>query len=78
MRRIVVTGLGGVCPIGNDIETIWKNALAGKSGVGAVTALFISGLPRLFKPSKTAVLIPKKKICDASAAPWVRASAAFR
>lgn len=37
MRRVVVTGLGGVCPIGNDIETIWKNALAGKSGVGAVT-----------------------------------------
>lgn len=37
MRRVVVTGLGGVCPIGNDIETIWKNALAGKSGVGPVT-----------------------------------------
>lgn len=37
MRRVVVTGLGAVCPIGNDIETIWKNALAGKSGVGPVT-----------------------------------------
>ena len=37
MRRVVVTGLGAVSPIGNDIETIWKNALAGKSGVGPVT-----------------------------------------
>ena len=37
MRRVVVTGLGAVCPIGNDVETIWKNALEGKSGVGPVT-----------------------------------------
>ena len=37
MRRVVVTGLGAVCPIGNDVKTVWENALAGKSGVGPVT-----------------------------------------
>lgn len=37
MRRVVVTGLGAVCPIGNDVETLWKNALDGKSGVGPVS-----------------------------------------
>ena len=33
MRRVVVTGLGIVCPLGNSVEEAWKNALAGKSGV---------------------------------------------
>ena len=37
MRRVVVTGLGAVCPIGNDVQTIWVNALKGTSGVGPVT-----------------------------------------
>ena len=37
MRRIVVTGLGMVCPIGNDVETSWKNALAGVSGITNIT-----------------------------------------
>ena len=34
MRRVVVTGLGMVSPIGNDVQTSWENALAGKNGVG--------------------------------------------
>ena len=33
MRRVVLTGLGIVCPLGNSVEEAWKNALAGKSGV---------------------------------------------
>ena len=37
MRRVVVTGLGAVSPIGNDVETLWENALKGTSGVGPVT-----------------------------------------
>ncbi len=37
MRRVVVTGLGLVSPLGNDVETSWKNAVAGKSGVGTIT-----------------------------------------
>ncbi|WP_100487470.1 beta-ketoacyl-ACP synthase II [Sporolactobacillus pectinivorans] len=36
-RRVVVTGLGAVTPLGNDVETTWKNAIAGKSGIDIVT-----------------------------------------
>ncbi|MBV1917728.1 MAG: beta-ketoacyl-ACP synthase II [Sphingomonadaceae bacterium] len=37
MRRIVVTGLGLVTPMGADVETAWSNVLAGKSGAGPIT-----------------------------------------
>jgi 3-oxoacyl-[acyl-carrier-protein] synthase II len=36
-RRVVVTGLGIVCPVGNDVATAWRNLIAGKSGVGRIT-----------------------------------------
>jgi len=36
-RRVVITGIGAVTPVGNDAETSWKNILAGVSGVGPVT-----------------------------------------
>ncbi|WP_221792707.1 beta-ketoacyl-ACP synthase II [Aquisediminimonas sediminicola] len=37
MRRVVVTGLGLVTPLGSSVETTWKNILAGKSGAGTIT-----------------------------------------
>lgn len=37
MRRVVVTGLGMVSPLGGDVETTWKNILASKSGAGKIT-----------------------------------------
>lgn len=37
MRRVVVTGLGLVTPLGGDVETSWKNLIAGKSGAGPIT-----------------------------------------
>ncbi len=36
-RRVVVTGLGVVSPVGNDVETAWRNLLAGKSGVTRIS-----------------------------------------
>ncbi|KTE26441.1 MULTISPECIES: beta-ketoacyl-ACP synthase II [unclassified Sphingopyxis] len=37
MRRVVVTGLGLVTPLGGDVETTWANLIAGKSGAGPIT-----------------------------------------
>ncbi|MEO9600789.1 beta-ketoacyl-ACP synthase II [Parasphingorhabdus sp.] len=37
MRRVVVTGLGLVTPLGGDVETTWSNILASKSGAGKIT-----------------------------------------
>lgn len=36
-KRVVVTGLGALTPIGNDVQTTWENAIKGKSGVGPLT-----------------------------------------
>lgn len=37
MRRVVVTGLGALTPIGNDVDTFWKNAQDGVSGAAPIT-----------------------------------------
>lgn len=37
-RRVVVTGLGLLTPVGNTVEESWKNILAGKSGIAPITA----------------------------------------
>jgi 3-oxoacyl-[acyl-carrier-protein] synthase II len=37
-RRVVITGLGAVTPLGNDVEAFWENLTAGKSGAAEITA----------------------------------------
>ncbi|MCQ2288049.1 MAG: beta-ketoacyl-ACP synthase II [Muribaculaceae bacterium] len=37
LKRVVVTGLGAITPLGNDVETVWKNAVDGVSGAGPIT-----------------------------------------
>jgi 3-oxoacyl-[acyl-carrier-protein] synthase II len=37
MRRVVVTGLGMVTPLGADVETAWRNIIAARSGAGTIT-----------------------------------------
>jgi 3-oxoacyl-[acyl-carrier-protein] synthase II len=65
-RRVVITGLGGVTPIGTGIDAIWESAQAGRSGIGPIT-LFdtanlecrIAGQVRGFEPGK---YIPTKHL----------------
>lgn len=37
LKKVVVTGLGTINPLGNDVDTTWNNAVAGKSGAGPIT-----------------------------------------
>ena len=45
MRRVVVTGLGAVTPIGNDVRSTWESALAGRSGVDFIRSFDTSDFP---------------------------------
>ncbi len=47
-RRVVITGLGIVSPVGNTVEEAWQNILAGKSGISAVTKFDTSTFPVQF------------------------------
>ncbi len=42
-RRVVVTGLGLVSPVGNTVSEAWENLLAGRSGIGPITRFDASG-----------------------------------
>src|SRR2546430_15585098 len=41
-RRVVITGMGVMSPVGNDLETFWSALKEGKSGIGRITAFDIS------------------------------------
>ena len=65
-RRVVVTGLGMVSPVGLTVKEAWANILAGKSGIGPITHFDVSQFPvrfggsvRNFDPS---LYIPAKDI----------------
>src|SRR5919109_3577729 len=45
MRRVAVTGLGAVTPLGNDAETTWRAAVAGESGIDWIRAFDASEFP---------------------------------
>ncbi|MFI4937916.1 MAG: beta-ketoacyl-ACP synthase II [Candidatus Berkiellales bacterium] len=56
-RRVVVTGMGIISPVGNEVEAAWKNILAGKSGIARIDTFDVSqfsaqiaGLVRGFDP----------------------------
>ena len=58
-RRVVITGLGIVSPVGNDVATAWRNVVAGTSGIGPITHFDASTFPtriagevRDFDPAK--------------------------
>ena len=45
MRRIAITGIGLVTPVGNDVESTWAALLAGRSGGAPITQFDASGFP---------------------------------
>ncbi len=42
-RRVVITGMGAVSPLGNDVESSWQGAIAGRSGIGPITRFNTEG-----------------------------------
>jgi 3-oxoacyl-[acyl-carrier-protein] synthase II len=47
-RRVVVTGLGLVCPLGNSVDEAWPRLIAGESGIRSITAFDVSTFPTRF------------------------------
>jgi 3-oxoacyl-[acyl-carrier-protein] synthase II len=47
-ERVVITGMGIVCPLGHDVETLWRAILAGKSGAAKTTIFDASTFPTTF------------------------------
>jgi len=45
MKRVVITGIGAVTPLGNSIESTWESLINGHSGIHAITRFDASGLP---------------------------------
>jgi 3-oxoacyl-[acyl-carrier-protein] synthase II len=45
MRRVVVTGMGLVTPLGLGVERVWQKLIDGKSGIGAIQSFDVSDLP---------------------------------
>ncbi|HET6381220.1 MAG TPA: beta-ketoacyl-ACP synthase II [candidate division Zixibacteria bacterium] len=65
-RRVVITGLGAVTPLGNDVPTTWEGMTAGRSGIGRITlfdpvrvASKVAGEIRGFEPES---VMPRKEI----------------
>jgi 3-oxoacyl-[acyl-carrier-protein] synthase II len=47
-RRVVVTGLGAISPVGNDVATTWRSLIEGRSGAAPITKFDASGFPVRF------------------------------
>jgi 3-oxoacyl-[acyl-carrier-protein] synthase II len=66
VRRVAVTGLGIVCPVGNTVEQAWQNLVAGKSGIGPISrfdaAPFACRIAGEVKGFDAAAYLPPKEL----------------
>ena len=64
-RRVAVTGLGLVCPVGNTVEEAWNSLVAGKPGIGPITrfdaAAFACRIAGEVKGFDVAAYLPAKE-----------------
>src|SRR4029079_14036370 len=65
-QRVVITGMGAVTPIGNDVPSYWASLVAGRSGIDCITSFDLSRLDariagevRDFQPE---LVMPKKEV----------------
>jgi len=67
-RRVVVTGMGLVCPLGCGVQKTWERLIAGENGIRAIQAFDVSDLP-----AKIAGVVPKGETADGyfNADDWV-------
>ena len=42
-KRVVVTGIGAVSPVGNDVDAMWESVRAGKHGIAQITRFDLEG-----------------------------------
>lgn len=70
-KRVVITGLAALSPLGNDYETSWDNLIAGKSGIGPITCFDATGFDariagelKNFKPEDYGISVKQAKRMD--------------
>ncbi|MEE2826814.1 MAG: beta-ketoacyl synthase N-terminal-like domain-containing protein, partial [Planctomycetota bacterium] len=65
-RRVVITGVGMINPMGNDVETVWSGVREGQSGVGYTTIFDASQFP-----TRISAEIKNWDICDTGEDPEI-------
>lgn len=70
-KRVVITGLAALSPLGNDYQTSWDNLIAGKSGIGPITCFDATGFDariagelKNFKPEDYGISVKQAKRMD--------------
>ena len=58
-RRVVITGMGAVTPLGNSVDSTWQALLAGKSGIGPIEGFDVTGFKTQFGGTNGALIFGK-------------------